>query len=518
MSVLPDDPQRGDTSPLDAIHRPLPSVDIPLLREERRALRSRHLVAWTMVVIVTVAGAAAFAWVRSMGPAEPAVPATPEATASAPAAGEAPSPSANGAVDDGLPPAAPSPSPAEVVGATNEPESTTPTVLGAMERKSQAFGRARSFHAALLGIGIPEDVSERIEGALVNIMNFRHCHPEDRLVVERDDTGAVLLFEYHAVQTEFFRAKRDAKGGFVGEKVDVPVDRTRIRAGGTVQSSLGDALSRVGLGRSLVGVFVAALQRNVDFSKQTRAGDSFRLIVDDERVNGQFLGYGTVHAVEYDGQRTGKQRAYWYEPQNGEGDYYDETGRALHGGWLRAPLHYDHLSSGFNLKRKHPILKRIMPHNGVDYSAGTGTPVWAAADGVVTFAGKKGPNGNLVSIRHEGGYETHYAHLSSFQAGIKSGVKVKQRQVIGAVGSTGRSTGPHLHFGLERHGRFVDPVPIINGPGALLPPAQLSRFKTTMRRLASELERIPVAGSGAPMAAPAPEVPQSEDSADSPMD
>jgi hypothetical protein len=124
----------------------------------------------------------------------------------------------------------------------------------------------------------------------------------------------------------------------------------------------------------------------------------------------------------------------------------------------------------------HPILRRIVPHNGVDFAAATGTTLWAAADGEISWAGPKGANGNLVSIRHANGYESHYAHMHRIQRGIAVGVEVRQRQVIGSVGTTGRSTGPHLHFGLKHNGRFVDPLPVLNGPGQLLPAGQLAGY------------------------------------------
>jgi len=174
------------------------------------------------------------------------------------------------------------------------------------------------------------------------------------------------------------------------------------------------------------------------------------------------------------------------------GEFYDETGRAVHGGWLRTPLRFDHISSPFDPRRMHPILRRIVPHNGLDYAASSGTPVWAAADGEVTWVGARGANGNLVSLRHSNGYETHYAHLSRFASGLERGDRVEQRQVIGFVGSTGRSTGPHLHFGLKHHGRWVDPAEELNGPGRMMPGGHRGRYRRQVRELQRELAEISV--------------------------
>jgi murein DD-endopeptidase MepM/ murein hydrolase activator NlpD len=184
-------------------------------------------------------------------------------------------------------------------------------------------------------------------------------------------------------------------------------------------------------------------------------------------------------------------RAFWHESKQIEGDFFDEQGRALHGGWLRTPLRYDHVSSGFGM-RFHPVLKRKLLHNGIDYSAPTGTSVRAAAAGVVRIAAPRGPNGNLIAIVHPHGYESFYAHLSRFATGIRAGVRVKQRQLIAYVGSTGRSTGPHLHFSLKKGGRFVNPNTQLNGPGLPLPAGELSDYKRRVRELMTELSKIPL--------------------------
>jgi murein DD-endopeptidase MepM/ murein hydrolase activator NlpD len=162
----------------------------------------------------------------------------------------------------------------------------------------------------------------------------------------------------------------------------------------------------------------------------------------------------------------------------------------MQGGWLRTPLRYDRLSSKFNPRRFHPILKRTVPHLGVDYAASTGTPVWAAAEGRVTFAGRKGPNGNLVVVRHSGGFETAYAHLHRIKGGIRRGTFVKQRELIGFVGSTGRSTGPHLHFGLKKYSRFIDPLTELNGPGLRMVARELPAYKDAVADWKAQLESI----------------------------
>jgi murein DD-endopeptidase MepM/ murein hydrolase activator NlpD len=320
------------------------------------------------------------------------------------------------------------------------------------------------------------------------VLDFRRCQPDDQLFVERDAAGALVRFEYHPDNLRYIVSRRSDEGRLVSEQVERPIEHVRIARAGRVRTSIGDALDQAGLGRALVGVFVDVFGGKANFNTDTRSGDTFRIVVNEDRLDGRLLGYGTVFAIEYQGSRTGTLRAFYYETSSGNGDYYDETGRSLHGSWLRTPVRYDHISSPFNPNRLHPILHRVRPHNGVDLAAGTGTPVWAAAAGEVIWAGPKGPNGNLIGIRHEGGYQTYYAHLFRIEPGIRRGVHVAQRQPIGQVGTTGRSTGPHLHFGLKRGSAFLDPMAAINGPGRMLPAGHLAAFRRHARALGRALE------------------------------
>lgn len=473
----------ADETPPSGIptHRPLPSVGMPLLRDDVRATRGRQALAVVALLGVALL-AIAFTMLVPEPPAEETADAAPSADGPAVplAVGWSP-PRDGGPIEvDGGPPTPP-PEPLAIE-ATEEPGVT---------RTTHAFGRAVGFRPALTSAGLTGPEADAMIAALTGVMDFRRCRPDHQLVIERDVDGALHRFEYRASITQIYSVEPDGEG-WVGRPIEVPVQRTRLARGGVVTTSLGAALEAAGLGRTMVGTFVETFENGIDFNVETRAGDAFRILVDEERIDGVFLGYGTVAAIEYRSQRRGTLRAFWFEGRPGDGDYHDETGRAVHGGWLRTPLHYDHISSPFDPRRMHPVLRRIMPHNGIDYAAGTGTPVWAAADGEITFIGPRGANGNLVAIRHEGGYESFYAHLSRFAPGLSRGDEVRQRQLIGYVGSTGRSTGPHLHFGLKRRGTFVDPGRELNGPGRMLPAAQLTRFRAQLPALRRELDAIPI--------------------------
>lgn len=480
-------------------HRPLPQVDMPLLRDQRRAARNRNVILAAGLGVLAVGGVAAAIFLPGgEGEAGGGDEAPPEAAA-------APS----GALPDGGAVA----EAAQDAGVGPVVDETAPRSLGAVSRVVHGFGQSRGFRDALARAGFELDEAQALEEALDGVLDFRRCRPTDEMIVERDTNGMLLLFEYHGGSaTHYYQATRDDQGELRGEKVEIPVEKVRVARGGTVRTSIGDALDGLGLGRTLVGTFVSVWEGKVNFSRDTRQGDVFKIIVDEERIEGEFLRYGRVHAVEYVGQRTGELRAFWFEPRGGQPDFYDEDGRSIHGGWLRTPLRYDHISSRYDPRRMHPILRRIVPHNGVDYAAGTGTPVWAAAAGEVTWAGMKGANGNLVSIRHQGGYLSHYAHLHRIERGIERGTEVDQRQVIGYVGSTGRSTGPHLHFGLKKHGRFVDPIEEMNGPGRMMPSGNLGRYRQVVRRLTRELGQIETGSSG-----PAPAAGDTGDTGEEPQ-
>jgi murein DD-endopeptidase MepM/ murein hydrolase activator NlpD len=469
-------------------HRPLPSVGIPLLRSELRASRVRRTALLSIGLALAAIGIVGAIFVPDL------LAALPDGSHASAPVNSAPSPVSTADAGGGDPDAG-----VELA--------AEPLPNGEGTRVIRRFGAARGFRPALTGAGLTGQEADAVIAALNGVMDFRRCRPEHEIVLERAHDGTLQRFEYRASISQIYEAARDDRGVIAGRRVEVPIERIRLRRGGTVRTSLGAALERAGLGRSLVGTFVEAFERDVSFNTHTRSGDTFRIIVDEERIGGEFIRYGAVHAIEVRGERLGERRAYWFEPRDDLADFYDESGRAVHGGWLRTPVRYDHISSPFNPRRLHPILRRIVPHNGVDYAAPTGTLVVSAAEGVVAFIGPRGANGNLISLRHENGYETHYAHLSRFAAGLERGDTVQQRQPIGYVGSTGRSTGPHLHFGLKRNGRFVDPQAELNGPGRMLPAGFLARYRRHTRELRQELDAIPI--DAAPAEEPAtPEEPE----------
>lgn len=233
-----------------------------------------------------------------------------------------------------------------------------------------------------------------------------------------------------------------------------------------IESSLWESAINAGFDPVLVDRLADIFAWDIDFNVELRTGDEFSMIYEVTSLqDGEVVNYGRILAAY--GNVNGKQRwAIWYKCGENEG-YYDLEGKSLKKAFLRSPLRFTRISSRFTHNRYHPILRIVRPHLGVDYAAPQGTPIWAVADGTVVFAGWKGGYGKFIEIRHASGYSTTYGHLSGFAKGIKVGARVKQKQIIGYVGSTGLATGPHLDFRMKKNGKFVNPL---SQPNVKIPP------------------------------------------------
>lgn len=471
-----EQPRREALRPL----RPLPSIAVPLLRAQRTAQRTRRMVyAGLALGLLALLGGGLFVFARRGDASRREGARTGEPPIGTPAVVQLPS------EPEPLLEGAPSQGDAPDLGQAAAP------ALRAAGRYEHRIGKAPSFGDALRKAGCDSAEADQLVSALTGKLDFRRVQPDHAMVIERDADGALSRFEYRASPTQRYEAARTLEGEWQARAMKLEIESRRIERGGVVETSLGDALDGLKLGRALTGVFSDVFSRKLNFSTDTRRGDAFRVLLDEELVEGEFLRYGTIFALEYQGEKAGVQRAFWHESKQVAGDFFDEQGRALHGGWLRTPVRYDRISSGYGV-RMHPVLKRKLLHSGIDYVAPSGTPVRAAAHGTVRFVGNKGANGNLIAIVHANGYETFYAHLSRFAPGIKAGTRVKQKQLIAYVGSTGRSTGPHLHFALKQGGRMIDPMKQLNGPGLPLPARELPAYKQRVRELLDVLSAIPL--------------------------
>lgn len=263
--------------------------------------------------------------------------------------------------------------------------------------------------------------------------------------------------------------------GIAVDRIERPIDRDLLRIEGEIESSLFGAVEAAGAGPELAVRLAEIFQWDIDFFRDLRKGDRFIVVVDRESIDGDFYGYGTIFAARFV-NRGHILDALVFPDVDGRLGYYDEQGRPLRKQFLRSPLKFSRVTSSFTLNRFHPVLKRKMPHYGVDYGAPVGTPVRVTADGTVTFVGRNGGAGKMIRVRHPNGYETNYLHLSGYASGIRNGARVDQGQVIGYVGSTGWATGPHLDYRVRVNGRWVNPLSITSPPAKPLDETHLKRF------------------------------------------
>ncbi len=270
-------------------------------------------------------------------------------------------------------------------------------------------------------------------------------------------------------------------------KSERPITTNVEASKGAIESSLWNAMTDAGLSYNLTAKMEDALQWSVDFH-HVQKGDEFKLIYDQDYIEGERVGAGKVHAAWY--KTSGNEYNAFYFDHPEHGGYYDAEGRPMNKGFLKSPVKYSRISSGFNLRRFHPILKRTKPHFGTDYAAPYGTPILAIGDGVVTKASRTRGNGNFVKIRHDKTYETQYLHMQKFATGIAPGVHVQQGQVIGYIGSTGLATGPHVCFRFWKNGKQVNHRKLSFPPPAPLPDEFMPQFTEQKEILVEKLSKL----------------------------
>lgn len=235
---------------------------------------------------------------------------------------------------------------------------------------------------------------------------------------------------------------------------------------GTIENNLFDAMAKAGEDAELAANLASIFEWEIDFFKDLRPGDRFIVLVEKKFIKDRYAGYGKILAADFYNQGRLK-RAVYYDDGNKNKGYYNEKGEGLERGFLRVPLNYSRISSRYSTSRLHPVLGYHRPHYGVDYAAPTGTPVKATASGIVKIKSRTKGNGNYIALRHPNGYETFYLHLNGFNRAIRQGSHVEQGQIIGYVGSTGYSTGPHLDYRIRKNGRWLNPLTFVATPKTL---------------------------------------------------
>ena len=353
--------------------------------------------------------------------------------------------------------------------------------------KSDTLGRL------LKKSGLSGAEADEIIRALSGVLDFKTIRAGQTFRIERGPDGRVRAFELVVSKVQTVRAERDDKGVMVG-KASTQQTKLEIRAiGGRIDSSLYAAIKAAGEDPSLVDTFVDVFAYDLDFFNDTQGGDTFRAVVEREvKEDGSFLRYHRVLAATYAG-KAGAFATYGHD-----GRFFDGDGASAEKAFLKTPLKYSRVSSGFDRKRMHLVLHELRAHLGIDYAAPVGTPVWAAAGGTISFRGPGGGAGNLVMIRHDTGIETAYMHLSKFAAGQDVGSKVAAKTVIGYVGQTGLATGPHLHFGVKKDGEFIDPTTLAPIRGKSVPAGELDGYRAEVASLDAKLAAVVIVPTIAP--------------------
>lgn len=349
-----------------------------------------------------------------------------------------------------------------------------------------------------LGIDPPQVFS--VVNALKGKLDFRNCRQGERFEILRAPTGRVERFVYRKSPLVSYRVEH-REDRLVARKVTEKAERRVVPIGMRVKGPLYTTFDRVGESPQLVTMFVEIFAWDIDFYIDVHPGDTIRLLVEKFTYNGEFIRYGRILAAEYNGD-IGIYRAFWYETDNGTVDYFDESGGSLRKAFLKSPLKFTNISSGFG-KRVHPILGFSKMHLGVDLAAPRGTPIWAPGDGRVKLAGRRGVSGKLIILRHAQGYETIFAHLHTIAPGTRKGARVRQKQVIGTVGSTGRSTGPHLHYGMKIKGKHVNPFTQCFPPANPVPDSELKTYKRLIAPLLERLDEVSLPPTAHAASAPA---------------
>ena len=283
-------------------------------------------------------------------------------------------------------------------------------------------------------------------------------------------------FEYDISSEEQLIISRATDGfSVVRSPINYTVKQAVVQ--GTINSSLFQAVIDSGESEGLAMQLADVFAWDINFFLDIQQGDSFRAVVEKRYRNGQPAGSGRLLAADFTVQGQTYQAFYFKDGDRAPG-YYDQDGRNLRKAFLKAPLSYRRISSGFTMRRRHPVTNQVKPHLAVDYAAPSGTPIHSVGSGVVSVAAYKRGNGKYVKVTHPNGWATMYNHMSRFGRNIKKGTRIEQGQLIGYVGSTGLSTGPHLDFRMYRNGRPVNPLKVTSPPARPVSKTNMLAFKT----------------------------------------
>ncbi|MBC3365793.1 peptidoglycan DD-metalloendopeptidase family protein [Pseudomonas sp. SWRI154] len=305
-------------------------------------------------------------------------------------------------------------------------------------------------------VGLPSTSVHEVLASDKQAKQFTQLQRGQKLEFELNPDGQLTNLHTKLSDLESITLTKSDKGYVFNRITAKPTVRSAY-VHGVINSSLSQSAARAGLSHSLTMDMASVFGYDIDFAQDIRQGDEFDVIYEQKVVNGKSVGNGPILSARFT-NRGKTYTAVRYTNKQGNSSYYTADGNSMRKAFIRTPVDFARISSKFSAGRKHPILNKIRAHKGVDYAAPRGTPIKAAGDGKVLLAGRRGGYGNTVIIQHGNTYRTLYGHMQGFAKGVKTGGSVKQGQVIGYIGTTGLSTGPHLHYEFQVNGVHVDPL------------------------------------------------------------
>lgn len=337
----------------------------------------------------------------------------------------------------------------------------------------------------------PEIVKLQLESADVfDLTRIQAGKSVSYLFAPEGATYRLAEVAYQPDANRVIRAQQNEAGWIVTEEAIV-YDIREVTAAGTVDVSLYVSAMEDGVDEKIILQLADIFAWDIDFARDTRTGDSFRVLFEEKWRKGQRVTSGKILAAEYTNK--GKSfRSYYVKHEDGTWGYYAADGKSLQKAFLKAPVNFRYVSSGFSSARFHPVLGKVMVHDGVDYAADYGVPIIAIGDGVVSKMGWMGGYGNRIEVRHNEVYGSQYSHMSAYVKGMRVGDRVTQGQVVGYVGSTGFSTGNHVHFSMTDHGKYVDPATVDAPDGEPLPESMMAAFQAQVAVWSNQLDGVQI--------------------------
>jgi murein DD-endopeptidase MepM/ murein hydrolase activator NlpD len=350
---------------------------------------------------------------------------------------------------------------------------------------------------------LPADLVQKAISSARDVFNPRQLRAEQPYKLVRTVDGLLREFEYEIDNDRFLRIASSADDPDELEAEVLPIEKETdvVAVEGTIDpahTSLIAAVTAAGEETALALAVADIFSGHLDFHSDIQQGDSFEVLFEKQTREGAFAGYGNVLGARFVNGNDEYVAFRWVNPETGKAGYYDAGGQSMKRFMLATPLKFEpRITSGFTTRRLHPVLGGYRAHLGIDYGAPTGAPVVAVADGTVVSAAWAGGGGRQVRLRHSGGYETYYLHLSAFARGMRAGARVAQGQTIGFVGSSGTATGPHLDYRLKRNGVFVNPLRERSRlpAGDPIPRARLVDFEVARDRLLERMDTTRLASS-----------------------